>query len=307
MQINILMAFDDNYLEPAITCLNSLFLHNNDCTVWYLYHSVSDDTLSRLKTFSDSKHQKFMPIFVNNDKFIELKTRLHYTIEMYYRLFCVEYLPSYLDKILYLDPDIIVKGDLSEFYNTSFANDTCFIGCEDFDSEFQIKRLEFSNADKYICSGVLLINITKYRDIYDFEKIYTFCVENKPRLRYPDQDVLNALFYKNIQYTDRYKYNYMVNELQSKDITKAAIDNACIIHFASQPKPWLKTYDRNKKVRDIYCSYIDKKYCPKIWAVISNDRVAFIFRRAQRICLGLCKKAACHLLPKKIFKSITKS
>ena len=50
----------------------------------------------------------------------KLYTRDYYTNTTYFRLFLPELYPQY-DKMLYLDSDIVVLGDISQLYNTEIG------------------------------------------------------------------------------------------------------------------------------------------------------------------------------------------
>ena len=47
---------------------------------------------------------------------------LHYSVAMYFRIFAHVLLPESIDRILYLDADIIVKNDITSFYAQDFED-----------------------------------------------------------------------------------------------------------------------------------------------------------------------------------------
>lgn len=66
----------------------------------------------------------------------------------------------------------------------------------------------------------------------------------------PDQDLLNYIHYKNVKYVDEYKYGIFAQTAHSQGLTYDNIkQNAYIIHFTGQAKPWtvnLVRYDIEK-------------------------------------------------------------
>ena len=76
---------------------------------------------------------------------------------MFYRLI-LPYLLEFLDWIIYIDTDDLVFDDLSEMYNLSFHNNYILASCDHKWLGQKVKKLGINN-DKYIYSGIILINL----------------------------------------------------------------------------------------------------------------------------------------------------
>ena len=124
---NILVTIDDNYLDPLLVMLYSLFISDveEEYSVYLLYNNIADNNIEIIRRQVEGKGNKFYPIKIDSSKLKEAPTTNRYPLEMYYRLLAVEFLPDNLDRILYLDPDMIIRGNLNELYNMDM-NDAFF-------------------------------------------------------------------------------------------------------------------------------------------------------------------------------------
>jgi len=169
--------------------------------------------------------------------------------EAYYRLLCMSYLPIELDRVLYLDCDIIINGSLEELYNTDLT-DCMFAAAFDFlevmkDVSDDIKKLKPSvgqfmpQARKYVNSGVLLINLARMRKVLTTEKIVVMIDEIKSILVNRDQDFINFVFGNQIRYVDYKLYNYMPLYWHWDELKTG---HPVIFHFAGGIRPWKDNY-----------------------------------------------------------------
>lgn len=169
----------------------------------------------------------------------------------YYRLFIQEILPANIDKVLYLDGDIIVRGDISELWdidinNYSIGAVTDFTGGK---IEYY-NRLGYSFKYGYFNSGVLLINLKKWREEDFANRCRDYIYRNYKKIKYHDQDVLNALLINDIVWLPL-KYNFQNGFLYKKeyamydysglqDQIEKYKQTPLIVHFTSADKPWFK-------------------------------------------------------------------
>ncbi|MFO7342907.1 glycosyltransferase family 8 protein [Caldibacillus debilis] len=253
--LNILVTVNSNYIPPLKVMLNSLFLNNRQerFAIYLLYSNIKDEEIKDLLDFVEGKGQRLHPIAVDPKQFEDAPVFRHYTVEMYYRLAAHLYLPEEIDRILYLDPDIVVINPIKELYEMDF--DGClFIAAEHEHTTkvarpFNKLRLGTPNAKGYFNTGVLLMNLQEIRKNVDMQKIYRFIEENKLLLFLPDQDVLNALFWDKIKPVDAYRYNYDARYYElGKLLPKFKYDldwmkkNTVFIHFCGKEKPWQEKY-----------------------------------------------------------------
>lgn len=251
--MNILVTLDSNYIKPLRVMLKSLFL-NNLCekfNIYLLHTSLKKKELEDLEFFIEAHGSKLNVIDVDENCFSEAPVLFHYTKEMYFRLLAYQLLPKDLDRIIYLDPDILVLNPVRKLYETDIKE---YLYAAAYHDKISIKeinkiRLYPHEINAYYNSGVLLMNLELLRNEADDKEIYRFVDENRAKLIMPDQDILNALYAKRIKGLNELYYNYdaryyTYNKLASNgsfDMDQI-INNTVILHFCGKKKPWNKKY-----------------------------------------------------------------
>lgn len=251
--MNILVTLNSNYIQPLKTMLKSMFLNNphDIFTVYLMHSSLSVVELCEIKEFIENNNNRFEIITVKDNTFEEAPTLLHYTKEMYFRLLAYKVLPKEIDRILYLDPDILVINPIRNLYETDLTGYMYAAAYHNKLSIREINRLRLYpyEIDSYYNSGVLLMNLELLRLEDGEENIYRFIEENRLKLIMPDQDILNALYAKHIKSLDEKLYNYdaryynyyKIANNNSFDMDEI-INNTVILHFCGKKKPWQKRY-----------------------------------------------------------------
>ena len=92
------------------------------------------------------------------------------------------------DKVLYLDTDVLCRGDFAEFYHQELA-DAEFAGVLDHYGRWFFRK-KWYRMD-YVNSGVLLLNMKKIRETSLFRRCRELCRTKKMFM--PDQSALNTL------------------------------------------------------------------------------------------------------------------
>ena len=237
--INIVFSTDDGYAQFLGVALCSIFENKKETTFIDVY--IIDGGISKVnknKLHIIAERYNFKIIFVKIDKtlFSGFYTNKYMSQAAYYRILVPEILPN-LHKILYLDCDIIILKDLAELYNTDI-NNYIFAAVEDYFTE-KDRHLELNmpmNA-KYFNSGVMLINLDKWRESNMSEKVINFIRENPTKLKLYDQDAMNAVMW-NYYLCIPIKYNYVTALLKKQKDDYQNIEKECVvIHYAGN-KPW---------------------------------------------------------------------
>ena len=117
--MNIVISCNDDYIVPARILIDSIAVHNRNVALWFVYHTVTENNLGALNKQTNEYGWKFYPVKIK-EHFrtiaAELPCHMHFSEEMYYRLFLPWLLPD-CERVLYLDCDILVRGSLSELYD----------------------------------------------------------------------------------------------------------------------------------------------------------------------------------------------
>jgi len=236
------MAINDNYLECTLNLLKSIFQTNNPITInlYLIYNNLSSNSMDKLKNILENNNSKLFAYKYNynNDFKINLE---HISIETYYRLYAPYILPDNVDKVLYLDGDIICNGSIEELYNADLGEN--IIGaCDNIDINPNFlnevnTRLGKPIDSPYYNAGVLLIDLNKYRNYITLNELNKYIEEYKDIAYLQDQDILNLVFDKKIKELPL-KYNYLANHIDAVDVSY----NQILFHYAGDLKPWHDNY-----------------------------------------------------------------
>jgi len=248
--MNILVTINKNYLDKLFTMLNSLQINNaQNLEIYVVANDVNEKDLLN---FPKQSHVKLHLIHYVDEILEQAPTTKRYPSIIYYRLGAANYLPSDLDRILYLDPDIVVLKDLSELYQMEF-NDKYFIGSSNVKKVLRKFNESKNNAPKdspYLNTGVLLINLKELRKLNQSEDIYNYILKRKNFLTLPDQDILQGLYGDKVKLIDNLKYNlsdrtilrYNLSHVLEKIDLDWVDKNCYIIHYFGRNKPWKENY-----------------------------------------------------------------
>ena len=200
----------------------------------------------------------------------EGRAKNYISIAQYYRLFIAELLPNDAKKAIYLDCDLVVKGDLGQLWKNDLGNnfvlaaqDTWVDSVSAANGLLNYQELGIDPDTHYFNSGVLLINLVKWRAEKVFAKAIEYLNHNKEHIIYGDQDVLNAIFFRQWDEIDpRWNFTARVYEYSSyeespypeKIYNSLIHTDPYIIHFISAEKPW---NCRNVPLKEHFFKYID--------------------------------------------------
>lgn len=267
--ISILVTLDANYLHPLKVMLYSLFINtpNQPFDIYIIHANLTDSELSKIDILATAYQSTIHPIVVNPELFQEAPTFRHYTISMYYRLLAYKILPESIDKILYLDPDILVINTITPLWQID-VSDFLFAAAihtqiTNITNRINEIRLQTYETPGYYNSGVMLLNLKKQRAELDPTEVFTYIKEHIQELILPDQDVLNGLYGTAIYPIDDSIYNYDVRHFETYFLTSTGtkdlewiIQNTVILHYCGKNKPWKKT--TNTKFSSLYKHYEHK-------------------------------------------------
>ena len=108
--MNILVSLDSNYIKQVKVMLTSLQIenHNEEFYVYVLNSKLTSGDIENIKRCADINRTKIFDIKVPDSVFTNVPITDRYPREMYFRIFAAKLLPDNLDRILYLDPDLVI-------------------------------------------------------------------------------------------------------------------------------------------------------------------------------------------------------
>ena len=203
-QIPIFFACDDNYIPFLGVALSSLKRNASreySNRIIVLNEGLKRENTARINRLAEQwftiEYFNIAPTINKLREALSLRLRDYYSVAIYYRMFIPTLFPN-LDKAIYLDGDIVVLGDISQFYNTNIEgklvaaiNDRLVLDTPEF-----VRYVEDGvgiKAEQYFNSGVLVMNLKEFRT-QEIEKRFIYLL-----LKYnfdsvcPDQDYLNVL------------------------------------------------------------------------------------------------------------------
>jgi lipopolysaccharide biosynthesis glycosyltransferase len=249
--MNLLLAPNNYYVMPTIVLLQSLFENTQEPLEIYMIHSdLTDENIRKLDGFIASRGGTFHELRIDDSIFDHAHTSIHITKQAYYRLLAQQVLPETVEKILYLDGDIVVNQSVKGLYDMSFVDESgkenYFVVCEGpgvSQREWAVyDTLNIPKSFRYFNSGVLLMNIRLLRESFDLQVLLNFIRDKGSDLKYHDQDTLNALFYDKVIYADWHIYNQTILHIRDKAEAAQRLETSAVIHYAGSDKPWNHDY-----------------------------------------------------------------
>lgn len=142
--INIATALNRKYLEYTVVMLCSLCENNNEHIDAYLLHSeLIPQDIDLIKNSLSKYNITIISVKINKSDFDDrLPINTQWSIETYYRLMLMDILPESVNRLMYLDVDLIINGSIEELYHVDFAGDDA-IAVDDSNGKHTIRYLWF--------------------------------------------------------------------------------------------------------------------------------------------------------------------
>ncbi|APC14052.1 lipopolysaccharide 1,2-glucosyltransferase [Providencia rettgeri] len=242
---HISYGVDENFLYGVGTSISSILLNNQENFFHFhlfvdnlsderLFHQLMEHTQHRLSIY-----------LIDNEKFKSLPLPSKgWSSAIYFRLIIISYLATKgLDKLLYLDADIICKGELSYLGSLEFNESTYLYAVKDkFRSDKNSLPMDMS---KYFNSGFLYMSIKRMAE-YNIPNQVIDLV-NKSDFTHPDQDALNILLNnKVINISENFNFMFSLDwHITKKSDLPKISEQVVFIHFVGLTKPfheWAKFY-----------------------------------------------------------------
>ena len=243
-KVNIVLCLNSGYLMPSSVCILSILKNNKNSIDFYVIHSgLLNSELEHLEKIikNENVESNLFPILVGKTAFDDSPT-FGRSKEAFYRLLTPDLLPKDVKRCLYLDGDVLVTKNISDFYFESFEGNALIV-CEDigeilFFSKEQHTKLDIPLSYRYFNSGVLIFNLEYFREKFGTVNFVNF-MNSHGNLKFLDQDVLNGTCFDKVKYSNSAKYN-LQEILINPIVTNQATEKAAIIHFLQ--KPWRVNY-----------------------------------------------------------------
>ncbi len=181
----------------------------------------------------------------------------HISVETYYRFLIQALLPQY-DKVIYLDSDLVVEGDISELYKVELGDnliaavkDIDFLGNLNYKdghrATYNDSILLMDNPYNYFQAGVLVLNTRELRKLHKVDSWLLYASDES--FIYNDQDILNSecehrVTFLPSEWNVMHDCGYRIGNVFSFapcdvfDEFQEARKNPKVVHYAGYQKPW---------------------------------------------------------------------
>ncbi|WP_130812485.1 DUF4422 domain-containing protein [Olsenella sp. Marseille-P4559] len=261
--VPVVFASDDAYV-PVLTVAIESMLRNASPERFYdvvvLTRDISGDHQAAMRAFL-GRHENVRITFFDVWRMVEgfeLDTNNeHISVETYYRFLVQDVLSAY-NKVVYLDSDLVVEGDVAQLFDTDLG-DNLVAATRDVDYLANLnlpdgKRMRYTRGVlkmkspyDYFQAGVLVLNTRAMRELHTVQEWLE--VSQRSDFIYNDQDILNTECEGRATYLDaswnvtndifhRTTALYPNAPAAAYDAYLASRSNPRVVHFAGAVKPW---------------------------------------------------------------------
>lgn len=253
-RMNVVLISDDNYAMPTIVAITSLKLNKevqSQYTVHVICTNMSEHNISLLKSLDQSDFVVDIIVMDNAGKYHDLIIGdLHVSPAALYK-FDIANIFSELDRILYVDGDILFEKDPKELFEIDLSDNYAAVVKDAKPATYkppQVVKLGIPHHSAYFNSGVMMLNLKKFREDFLDKRLLEY---RKNGINYfMDQDALNVCFEEKVIYLSLY-FNVMssvIGFFTGEDIQKyyeldtsdksVIYERAVIVHLCTRYKPW---------------------------------------------------------------------
>lgn len=244
--MGVVASSDDNYAAPLAVMFVSLLKNCDEphrVRLFCLDGGISEATKTAMQNeICGAGGDGIDFIQFDAGKYAELPTVKHVTASAYYRISIPELFDESVRKVLYLDCDMVVKGDIADLWGLDIEG--YHLGAVENLSGHTHRKLGIPRHE-YFNSGMLLINLDLWRRDRIADEVFRFKVENPDRMALNDQCALNGVLHRNWKRLPL-KWNHQkalfhgkrkLGVLDPVEVREALL-NPGIIHYVTDDKPW---------------------------------------------------------------------
>lgn len=254
-KINIALASDNNYAQHVAVVMASIIANTsakNRLCFYLLSDGIAADKIAKLQATLAGTGAELVVCDLSNYKgFEKLYTSGHISKAAYFRLDMANILPTNVQKVIYMDVDLLVFKDIAELWNIDMQG-KAIAAVPDYGIMASKRLMQqkhevigLATNKKYFNSGVVIMDLTQWRaHDYSSKVIELAANGNFP---HHDQDALNKLFMDNwfeLPLTWNIippVFDLLPKVLFNNKFRASAIKarkNIAILHYAGRYKPW---------------------------------------------------------------------
>lgn len=246
--LHISYGIDRNFLYGCGISIASLLKTNSDISFsFHVFTDYFDDEQSRLfKALAEQYKTSIKIYLVDCEQLKSLPSTKNWSYATYFRFIIADYFSNQLERMIYMDADIMCQGSLRPLLDIQFEYDQVAAVVPERDSVWWQKRADAlgipSIASGYFNAGFLVLNLVNWSKFDISTKAMELLSQDsvKAKLSYLDQDILNMLLTGKVIYLDgKYNTQYSINyELQKGKKENPITPDTVLIHYIGPTKPW---------------------------------------------------------------------
>lgn len=258
-EYNICLCADNNVVEYMSALIVSI-LRNSSQDEEFIFHIITSciseenkNYLNELKNIKNFQLKYYNPIHREKfERWYSEKTPQKWPVEVFFKL-DIPFILKDLDKVLYLDCDMIAVNNFKELFDINMDNYTVAAAKDKLISNSHLKKIKLNKSNGYFNSGLLLINIKNFNTLFPndtfLEKIDKY-LNNIKIVEYPEQDIINIIFNNKIKPIDS-KYN-CVSAIVKKD---KEVQDTIIAHYTLLKPLYKNAYPQKNKLYYAFWKY----------------------------------------------------
>lgn len=323
MEMNVAVCPNNTFTMPCTVLLCSLLENNKNVDSINIYVLIDNSFKNENKTilrelvlryenacihFNCIKEEWLKEISIGKASLVQIP------IVTFFRLFIGEILPNNIERVLYLDSDMIIRKNLDELYRTNLENKAVGAVIDTFNYNIDMyNNLHYKPSLGYFNAGMLLINLKYWREHDVLKRCLEFIKNYPERMKYLDQDVLNYVLCAekvfvpltyNAQTSFFLKRPPVSWELESE--LKDLIKDPCILHYVGSYKPWQKEYNLAHPYKSEFFKYKSLTSWANTPLMKSSKRISYK-EKIKCLTYNVLRKIGILSTPVKINPFVTKN
>ncbi len=245
----IVLAGDYGYIRQIETALKSILYHNSHVKIYLFNQDIPEEWFTHYRVLLRQIQSELIDIKLWDVDFNNRWTLNHNLYHINYMTFARYYIPQFVEEdiVLYLDSDLVVTGDLTEFFEKDISH-----------YYLAASRAAFGYGIGFN-AGVMLINNKRWKEEGIQQQLIDLTEREFETVPEGDQTILNNLLGHQYLCLDDY-YNFHIGydrgaySYGHRHLFDISLDPLpLILHYVSADKPW-KTFSSGR-LRDIWWHY----------------------------------------------------
>ena len=260
--LHVATACNDRYAFPASVMMHSL-ADNLGSGARVVFHvltaGLNENVWNSMHSCAEWSGYQVRQLRVDPDQIGRVKIDRHITIETYFRLLLPSLIPD-IDRVLYLDCDMVICRSVMPLYHESFdgqwllavahANPrSSFFGSEGGVPSHAL--LGIPATAPTFNAGLMMIDLDVWRQQAVCDRIFQYLQEYHEYVLWWDQDGLNAILHDkwraldpvwNVMASHVMKWSRWEDSVLDQEAYRRVTSEPAVIHYSSTPKPWMSEY-----------------------------------------------------------------